>query len=443
MKRKPVALLVTPPIYDFAYFDLFNRPFGILRVGGYLADNGFDVRYVNALDYTDRRSARILGIPSRRPNGTGKMFRQIVEKPTVLSHIKRNYSRYGITVEALKAKLTGIKPNIILIATSMTYWYPGVREVSDLVAYLYPNIPVVAGGGYATLQPNHCREVCHIPHIVQGSSIEQLDKVLEAYSLPNRQTHFSGIPLPLPEVWRDAGVLRLNEGCRLNCDYCASNLMHRQYVPGDADVAFRQFLSLHERCGTSNFAFYDDALLDSKQQVLVPFLERVLASGIRAQFYVPNAVHLGYLDLDTARIMRKIGFQEIRIGFESSSRQFHREHDNKVDVTEMPGAVADLKRGGFPGKNIVVYVLAGLPGQKSSEAEESIRFLAKLEVRISIAEFSPVPGTGLWDQSVQMSRYPIDEEPLFQNNSVFPLVSDCFTTEDLSRLKLKAREIGR
>ena len=101
-----------------------------------------------------------------------------------------------------------------------------------------------------------------------------------------------------------------------------------------------------------------------------------------------------------------------------------------------------LKSVGFGGSQIGVYILAGLPGQYWEEVEETIRFVAPYGVRIYVAEYSPVPGTPMFEESVKLSQFPIGEEPLLQNNTLFPLRWKGFTFEDLNRLKDLARELS-
>jgi len=71
--------------------------------------------------------------------------------------------------------------------------------------------------------------------------------------------------------------------------------------------------------------------------------------------------------------------------------------------------------------------------------ETSVRKALAEGVRVRLAEYSPVPGTGLWEESIRRCRYPIGEEPLYHNNSFFPMEWEGFSREDLTRLKELAR----
>jgi radical SAM superfamily enzyme YgiQ (UPF0313 family) len=237
-------------------------------------------------------------------------------------------------------------------------------------------------------------------------------------------------------------VLRINEGCPLRCDYCASSLLNPDFKPGGGAMQFEVFEELVRQCRIKNFAFYDDALLYRKEQGIVPFLEKVIDSDLKVSFHVPNALHLGLLDFDTALLMKKAGFSEIRLGYESSSPVFHERHDGKVKPGDFEDAVGMLRQAGFESSQITAYILAGLPGQPVEEVEESVRTVTAAGARASLAEYSPVPGTGLWKASVQASRFPIEEEPLYQNNSILPLEWNKFTIEDLQRMKDLARTLS-
>lgn len=448
MNTAPVALLIHPPVYDFAFYDLYAKPYGLLKVGRWLESAGYEVRFVNALDRYDPCSTAELGALKRRSDGTGKLWKTFAEPPAPVA-AGRRYGRYGITRDSFRLRLREAAldsigkvrpPNVILVGTGMTYWYEGVRETVLLCRELFPGVPVAAGGVYASLMPDHCERVSGVDHAVAGEAYPALSRLLSSLGLPAPGSPPPEAVLPLAAVWRDSAAIRLNRGCPMSCSYCASRLLCPDFTPGDPEAAFRSVLELHERCGTVNFAFYDDALLSHKHRVLHPFLERVSASGLPVRFYTPNAVHIRSIDAETARLMRRAGFQELRLGFESSSAEFHEAHDRKVGIDELLSALETLDAAGFPRASVGVYILAGLPGMRAAEVEDSVRYARSAGVRVRIAEYSPVPGTALWEASVRASAFPLAEEPLYHNNTLLPCEWVGFTRADLERLKAFARQ---
>jgi molybdenum cofactor biosynthesis enzyme MoaA len=188
-----------------------------------------------------------------------------------------------------------------------------------------------------------------------------------------------------------------------------------------------------------SFAFYDDALLFGKERGILPFLEKICCSGLSLKFYLPNAVHLRNLDRECANLMKRAGFAEVRVGFESVRPEFHQSLDGKLDPPMLEEGLERLLEAGFARQSITAYVLAGLPGQQAEEVESSLRHAAGLGIRVQIAEYSPTPGSALWSEAVRRSSFDLEAEPLTQNNSILPMRWEGFTPEDLDRLKTLLR----
>lgn len=452
--RRPLAVLIQPPVYDFALFDLYLKPLGLLRVGRWLEEGGWDVRFVDGLDYRDSASTAALGKPKRHADGTGKFHRQRAVYPQSLPPIGRTYARYGILSEVLEGRLLEAvggesPPDAVFVSTGMTYWYPGVEEVCRIVRRIWPGAPLFTGGVYATLMPEHCKKTTGADAVVRGDGSTVLRKELKKRGQPAPEKEVPAVPLLDAPVWDDAAVLRLNRGCPFRCRYCASGQLCGGFVPGDREAVYSWFEQLCRR-GVRNFAFYDDALLFRKEEFLRPFLEQVVEQvekrhtpGRTIKFYTPNAVHLRYLDGETAALMRRAGVQEMRIGFESADTGFHDLYDGKFEPAEVKDKLAALSLAGFSSREIRVYILVGLPGQYAEDAQASVRYAEEAGVRITLARYSPVPGTGLWEESVRKSRYPIEEEPLFHNNTFFSMEWEGFTRKDLDKLQQRVVEHNR
>jgi radical SAM superfamily enzyme YgiQ (UPF0313 family) len=439
-------------VYDFALFDLFLKPFGLLRVESWLGGAGWDTRCVNALDYEDEASAAVLGKPKRGNFGTGKFFREGSREGEWGRLFGRRFSRYGIVQGAFEKRLasafahTGGAPDVVLVSSGMTYWYAGVREAVRSCRSLFPKTPIAVGGIYASLLPGHCAASCGPDAVIAGDSSSALGDFLGRLGLPVPAGEYPDSPRrEAASVLKDAAILRLSRGCPYSCDYCASRVLFPRFSSAGPDAAFESFRVFRE-AGILNFAFYDDALLVNKEKVFLPFLERVISctekNDERPRFFLPNAVHINEIDSRTAFLMKRSGFQEVRMGFESSSPRFHAEHTPggaKFEPRLFSETVRLLREAGFPSRALIAYVLAGLPGQRAQEAEASLRAARASGARVQVSEFSPVPGSPLWEKAVSLSRYPLAEEPLYQNNSIFPLEWEGFTQSDLQRLKELAR----
>jgi hypothetical protein len=96
--------------------------------------------------------------------------------------------------------------------------------------------------------------------------------------------------------------------------------------------------------------------------------------------------------------------------------------------------VAALKEAGFAAADIGVYLLLGLPRQEDEEVAAAIQAVRRVGATPILAQYSPIPHTALWPEAVQVSRYDLEADPIFQNNSIFPCWPE-FSWERYTRLK--------
>ena len=157
-KRRKRILLVNPWIYDFAAYDFWIKPLGLLTLGAILRENGFDVSVIDCLNpaYETGGFMSLPVHPKRTTIGTGEFIKTQIPRPNALSGFPRKYSRYGISVPSFHAALGRLHPpDLILVSSMMTYWYPGVFEAIRQVKAVYPAAPVILGGNYVTLCRDH------------------------------------------------------------------------------------------------------------------------------------------------------------------------------------------------------------------------------------------------------------------------------------------------
>src|SRR6516162_2232144 len=103
-------LLVNPPIYDFTAFDFWLRPYGLLRVGGYLRTCDLAV-----FDHLVSRE--------RDAFGRGRFDQRVVTKPKALADVPRRFYRFGRPAEDFRQVLSSQEFDVVLVQTVMTYWY--------------------------------------------------------------------------------------------------------------------------------------------------------------------------------------------------------------------------------------------------------------------------------------------------------------------------------
>jgi radical SAM superfamily enzyme YgiQ (UPF0313 family) len=195
------------------------------------------------------------------------------------------------------------------------------------------------------------------------------------------------------------------------------------------------------RYGVNNIAFYDDALLIEPSKHIIPILKEIIRRGIHCNFHTPNALHIREIDEEVGRLLFCAGFKTIRLGFETSNETVQLETGGKVDNQGVKKAIRHLKGAGYSGEEIGVYIMAGLPGQRVGEVEESIAFVKEAGARPMLVEYSPIPHTPLFEKAKRMSRFDLEDEPLYHNNSILPCQWDGFTMKNFRKLKEELRRV--
>jgi hypothetical protein len=447
---KPTLILINPWIYDFAAYDMWSKPLGLLYVAGFLRECGFDIQVIDCMDVhaTGMKEFSSQAHPVRRLYGTGKFWRKEIPKPAPLAHINRTYSRYGIAKQLFIQKLLKIEdPSAILVTSLMTYWYPGVREAINLAKETYPGLPVILGGAYARLCKEHAvMSSCADCVVSEGTIHDQVPLLgaLKQFGIyaPKGYHSVDGTPWPAFDLLRklDYICIATSTGCPYRCHYCGSRFLNPTFTRRKPSEVIEEIRYWNEKFGVKDFAFYDDALLVDSVSHIKIVLNGLMESGLPLRFHTPNALHVREISQEIAGLLYRSGFRTIRLGLETADIGLHNDLDRKVSDGEFERAVRNLTNAGFDSRDIGSYILMGLPGQSVESVVNTLNFVADTGTSPYLAEYSPLPHTPLWQKAIACSDYDIAAEPLFHNNSLLP----CWDEEkrlQVQELKRIVREI--
>jgi radical SAM superfamily enzyme YgiQ (UPF0313 family) len=247
--------------------------------------------------------------------------------------------------------------------------------------------------------------------------------------------------LPAPayhHYGRPSSVAMLTSlGCPFRCTYCASRALFPEFVLRDPGRVVQEIDTYTNVLGVGDIAFYDDALLANPKHI-EDILDTLMERGTRARFHTPNGLHAERISPDLAGKLREAGFVTIRLGFETSNLGRQKDSDDKISNVGLRRSIQNLYGAGFGPADLMVYVLIGLPDQAAGEVLESVRFVQECGARVSLSQFSPVPGTVDFQRVVQKG-FPADE-PLLANKTVYPMRAMGLSYEDYERIRRVAKE---
>ena len=436
----PHILLVNPWIHDFAAYDFWAKPLGLLTLASILRRHGFNITY---LDCLDRFHEKALQTDPYARYGRGPYLKTKIPKPVGLEDIPRTFSRYGIKIKWLREELLCMqKPDLVLMTSMMTYWYTGVTETIGVIKDIFPDVTIVLGGIYASLCHEHALNCSGAHRIQTGSGEKHILKLVGEHTGCSVTPTFDPddldtYPYPAFDLQRKIAYISLqtSKGCPFACKYCASHFLNPKRMLRHPESVVEEITAWHEKYNVKDFVFYDDALLVDAEKHAVPMLEGIINAGLKVRFHTPNAVHIREISKQTARLMFHAGFKTLRLGLETTSLDIRNELDKKVTLSEFLSAITCLKEAGFDQRGIGVYLLSGLPGQHIDSIEHSIQTVKRTGATPILAYYSPIPKTTLWRQAVAASRYNLESDPLFTNNAILPCQKEPFSWQTISHLK--------
>jgi len=443
---KASILLINPPIHDFAAFDMWARPAGLLYLAGALGKAGYETQLLDATWWkgAPHRRSREAVAPIRSAHGSGHFHKQKLPFPEELSGrgILRHYSCYGLTAHDIAVALDDLRtPDLVMVTSIMTYWYPGVRDTIACVRERFPGVPVVLGGVYATLMPEHAMRVCEPDHILPGqrvfSIVEDVGRILDSPTSAPVQTriiapgaHRSVSPPSYDLVsGADNAAVFTSLGCSGGCSYCAAGLLVPEPVKRGIDETVEEISFLHRKRGITDFAFLDDALVIHRDRFEL-LCQRLAAARLKVRFHCPNGLHAASVDRVMAQQMFDAGFRTIKVGDRRTHTPEHR-----LDTRALSSAVEALLSAPFDRSAIGLYFLVGFPGHTPERALAEAAELRGLPVKTHLNLFSPVPGTPDFAGALEDSCEDLEAEPLWHNTTLFPYWSRTFSLETVNKLK--------
>ena len=355
---RPHVLLINPWIHDFAAYDFWAKPLGLLMLSGILRQHGFRVSYRDCLDRF-HSEAPLQSVCAAWP-------RSLPQDP-----------------DSETGSLCGYPPEFLALRNRAGMVPKGPGGAGPAGSCLDGLADDLLVPGCSGSHPDHPRGVCgdayhpgrHLRDPVpaarrfafrgrSGSVRSCRRQILE---LAGRYTGFFAKPrfdpdvmdtYPYPAFDLQSRVnyvpLLTSRGCPFACDYCASHRLFPGRVKRKPEGVVAEIEFWHRARGVKDFVFYDDALLLDAEKHAVPLFEAVIRAGLKVFFHLPNAVHIRGISGPVADLMCRAGVKTVRLGLETADFSQDRRLDAKVTAAEFVRALTLLKEAGFqqPGRGL-------------------------------------------------------------------------------------------
>jgi radical SAM superfamily enzyme YgiQ (UPF0313 family) len=434
-------LLVNPWIYDFTAYDYWQKPLGLLYIVSILRENtNCQLAFIDCLD---RRHPLLAKRLKEKPDGRGIFPKEEVAKPRVLKGVPRKYSRYGIPLSLFIHELNRIpRPDLVLLTCAMTYWYLGVQMAVELVRQKFGQVPIVLGGIYASLVPEHAKSNSGADFVVQGAGENKILSLLnevfgDGFCALQEFKNFEELPYPAFDLLRNKEGLPLftSRGCPYRCTFCASHLLYKDFEQRTPSSVISEIESHFQKHKTLHFAFFDDALLLRKRKHIIPILEGIIRKELPLSFHTPNGLHVREIDFELASLLKKANVQSLFLSQESFNEELLARTCPKVATEDLEKALTHLEKAGYKREDINVYLIVGLEGQDVFQIKEDVLKVKRLGARPRLTYYSPVPKTEEWNRLVAKGYLTQDTDPLLHNKLTFPYLWGSFSPSAFDSLR--------
>lgn len=364
--------------------------------------------------------------------------------------IDANINEYS--EEELSDRLKDINPDVVLITALSTEYYRAYHTVAKISKEVLPKVPVIMGGVYPTVCPEHVIEDENIDIAMIGHAEERLDLLLSL--IQNKDTEairkFEGIAymqrggkvvIPLAHyigdvtymVKPDYSLIDVDKyldidrksianqnielkgrtaniissyGCPYNCLFCATRVISGRrvaYRPAQ-DVLDEIDFFVKEK-HVDSIIFIDDCMLADKKRASYIFNEIINRKyNIEIQITTVAAWHL---DREILKLMKMAGVTKLGISIESGNeRVLHNIIHKPLNLEIIPEIVSICRELDILLRaNFVI----GFPGETWDEIRDSLRKAEELNLdMIDIHIATVLPQTELYKLALETHSLPED-----------------------------------
>jgi len=400
--------------YKRKTFRLVQRdppPVGILYIGTYLSENGFDI------DIIDTR------IESNY-------------EELITTKIKENdYLFVGLTVIIGKI-------------------LKNAKVVTNIIRKIKPDIPIVWGGIMASISPEDCIKQYGPDYIVRFEGEETTLELAKAIKNKTSVEKIQGIsykkngkiihnppripkknlddyPIPKWELFGNKFnikqvpyyfLLMSSKGCPFNCSFCYKHSIDekvRNKLPPwrarSAQHIIKEIEYLNKKTGTRVFTFGDDNLLVNKKRAT-----EIFNYFRKRDFYIEECIgHLNCVDDEITENMGGI-VQTFIFSIEAASPRLQKYIDKEIDLDSIPGKVQKMYDNGIA---CTTSFIVGLPTETKEDLRKNVEMMLKLKeinpfMRGNIYLYFPLPKTKLFDsvEEIYNVKIPTDISKLEEAN---------------------------
>ncbi len=350
--------------------------------------------------------------------------------------------RYGLSFDEIERRIRAFRPDLLVVSCIFSSQFRNVAEISRMAKGINPETVTITGGAHPTFLPELCLERAPELDLVgrgegefivrelieasrNGGALEDVAGLsfrrdgeavhnrarepypdLDAIPFPARDLFklelYERIGQPMGIVYKQLPFMNIitSRGCPYRCTFCSSTTFWgNRYRKRSAENVLDEMEHLYRDLGVREFKFFDDNLTVDRERAKAIF-RGMIERGIKVSWNTPNGIHVVSLDDEMLDLMKESGCYELTLAVESGDPDVLRDIVKKpTRLDQVEDAARRLRDKGLGSYG---FFIIGFPGETEEQIKNTLRFSRKLDLdRISLFLFNPLPGTALFEESVE------------------------------------------
>ncbi len=387
--------------------------------------------------------------------------------------LEQDSIKFGLSYDDIEERIRAEKPDLVGLSTIFSSQFPFVREIARRARAMDPDLHLVTGGTYPSFMPEHALESTELDAVVigegelpftamierinQGKGLEGLPALaykengpvcvrpartgrevmvnsrhwmvddLDSLPVPARDLFpiekYFKINMPMQIVSRNRRNLPIvtSRGCPYRCRFCSSTIhWGHKYRTRSVEKVLEEMALLKDKYNVKELKFEDDNLTFDRERAKALF-KGMIEQGFNFLWNTPNGIAVRHLDDEMLSLMKRSGCYELTLAIESGDPEVLRKIIKKpLDLDEARNAAKRIKKHGI---GTAGYFIIGLPGEKKSQVENTVRFARELNLdRLYIFLYTPLPGTPLAEEAIKNGLVREDFDFEKGNHYFLPMV---------------------
>jgi anaerobic magnesium-protoporphyrin IX monomethyl ester cyclase len=359
------------------------------------------------------------------------------------------------------------RPEVVGISFLSTTTYPAAKRVAERLKAVAPDIPIITGGPFATVNAGHILKDCpHLDFVGMGEGEElfpdflahrhdpgsvaglvwrdgarivqnrarPLIEDLDQFPYPDRTSlpidYIESLPLDVPAVLslEKFCTVQTSRGCPYSCIYCdIPSLSEGKWRCRSPEHVLGELQELNDQ-GYRSIYLTDDHFLIKRERI------SAICQGIierKLQFHWGCEGRVDSAAVDQLGLMRRANCNMLAFGVEAGTQKVLDRLKKRQTLEGVAAAVSQAKRQGI--ERVHGFFVVGSPGEAPADILASFRFAARLKLdTFGFNRLCVYRGTPLWQEYVD--RGIIDDDRDWQK---------WFKCTDIDPTALSGPEVNR